>query len=372
MSAGPWPGEALFPKTSAPQETLEVQALIAGVGPAALAAAEGLARNGLQVALIPPVSWAQAPVLEGAGAALPLPGPPWPALCRRLGRQEARRYWEVAAEGAADLRMRLIGAECDLERGGVLVLADEKGDSEEMVEGLADLVEAGIAARMMGPSAATGYLPVETGFPVMYLGGAASFHPARALAALAAQAAGIGVRFLAPCAGLCWTEGSKEVEVAGSGFLIRTGLLVLAEGAFAAEPGTGLVRDEAHLLWTGPLRQGVTRTTIAAAADQGREIYRSGPEGGLLAWISAESADPVERLRRRFPETRRVEILGHRRVPCVRGEDGLPLAGFAPGSRRIRILEGFGAQPWSLAWGAGQDLARSPGAQGWADPGRFR
>ena len=56
-----------------------------------------------------------------------------------------------------------------------------------MVEGLRALTEDGFAPRMMGPSAATSYLPVDSEFCALYLGGAASFDPVRALAALARQ-----------------------------------------------------------------------------------------------------------------------------------------------------------------------------------------
>jgi len=365
-----WSLEASFPEAAPPGATLQVQVLVLGAGPAALAAAGSLAGSGLQVALLPPVPWSEAPVLRGAGVALPLPGPSYPVLGRQLGRQAARRLWAVAAEGAADLRARLAGVDCDLERGGVLVLAGGQGKSDDMVDSLADLLEDGVEARMMGPSAATGYLPVETEHPAMYLGGAASFHPARALAALAVQAAREGVAFLPPCPDLRWTESTLGVEVAGEGVRIRTDDLVLAEGSWSGAPG--LLREEARLLWTGPLRQGVSRTTLAALADGGREIYRSGPGGGLVASVSPGSDDSVACLHRRFPEARQVAVLQRWSAPWAQGQDGLPLAGPLPGSRRVRILEGFGNQPWSLAWGAGLELARTPEVSALADPGRFR
>lgn len=370
MTSACWPLEGSFPEGAPPEGTSQVQVLVLGAGPAALAAAGGLVRKGLQVALLPPVPWSQAPLLHGAGLALPLPGPSYPVLGRQLGRTAARRLWAVAAEGAADLRVRLAGVDCDLERGGVLVLAGGQEESDEMVAGLADLLEDGVEARMMGPSAATGYLPVETEHPAMYLGGAACFHPSRALAALAAQVAGEGVAFLQSVPEVRWTENDLGVEVAGQGFHIHADLLILAEGFGAEAPG--LLRGEAGLLWTGPLRQGMSRTTLAALADGGREIYRSGPEGGLVASISPGSEDPVACLHRRFPEARQVAVRQLWSAHWEQGQDGLPLVGCLPGARRVRLLAGFGNQPWSLAWGAGQDLARLPEGPDLAPPGRFR
>jgi len=370
VTQGCWPLEASFPEAAPPGDTFQVQVLVVGAGPAALAAAEGFARKGMQVALLPPVPWIEAPVMRGVGVALPLPGPVYPVLARQLGRQAACRLWTVAAEGAADLRGRLAGVDCDLERGGVLVLAGGQGESDEMVSGLANLLEDGVEARMMGPSAATGYLPVETDHPAMYLGGAASFHPSRALAALAAQAATAGVAFLQSCPGLRWAESRLGVEVTGNGFLIHADILVLAEGS--CPEVRGLLRGEARLVRTAPLRQGVSRTTLAALADGGREIFRSGPGGGLVASVSPESEEPEACLHRRFPEARQVVVLDRWGAPWAQGQDGLPLAGFSPGSRRVCILEGFGNQPWSLAWGAGLDLARVVEGWGLADPGRFQ
>jgi glycine/D-amino acid oxidase-like deaminating enzyme len=362
--------EGSFPEGALPEGKSQVQVLVLGAGPAALAAAEGLVRKGLQVNLLPPVPWKQAPVLNRAGVALPLPGPSHPFLVGRLGRSAARRLWAVAARGAADLRTRLAGVDCDLERGGVMVLAGGQAESDEMVASLADLLEDGVEARMMGPSAATGYLPAETEYPAMYLGGAAAFHPSRALAALATQVAREGVTFLQSVSELHWTETRLGVEVAGQGFHLHADLLILAEGFETEVPG--LIRGEAGLLWTAPLRQGLSRITMAALADGGREVYRSGPEGGLVANISPESEDPVSCLHRRFPEARKVAIRQFWSAPWAQGQDGLPLVGILPGSRRVHLLAGFGNQPWSLAWGAGQDLALSPEGPALAPPGRFR
>ena len=374
MTPAPWDAGASFPEGSPPPEA--VQVAVVGAGPSALAVSGALARGGVRVALVPPVPWASAQVAAGPGLALPTPGRHYWDLCRSLGREAAREHWGLAASGAARLRTLLSGVPCGLERGGLLLLAAEEAEHREMVEGLLALTEDGFAPRMMGPSAATGYLPVDSDFHALYLAGAAAFDPLEALAALAREAQGAGVLFLAPDPGVTWA-GAEGVELRGEAFRLRAETLVLAEGAPLLGELPGLGRFEAEVVTTGPLREGMRGSTVAASAARGREVYRSGPGGGLLGWgppadPTLEEAEPPVRLR--FPEARRAALTGRWTALYEETADRLPVLGALPGRPRVQVLAGFGVQPWSLGWAAGEALAEALLGRGegmaWARPDR--
>ncbi len=359
----------VLPQEQVPEGPLAAEVAVVGAGPAALAASLTLAGLGRQVVLAPPVPWAGSAVALGPGVALPVAGRSYADLGSALGRPVARTWQALASRGAETLRMRLAGAGAGLERGGVLLLAADAAEHREMVEGLADLVADGFAARMMGPSAASGYLPVETEFPAMYLGGAATFEPLVALAALARQACAAGVTFLPPCPGLEWRWTGSEAILEGPGLTLRSHILYLAEGAPLAGRAPWLSEVTGQVRATGPLRGSFTNLTVAASADRGREVYRPAPGGGLLACVAAE--DPEGRLRRRFPETRRAGIPTRWTHAVQVAADGLPVAGVWPGYGGIHLLGGFGLAEWSLAWAVAEALVLEPESLAWAGPERF-
>ncbi len=361
--------ESAFPQDPTPHGPVSAEVAVVGVGPAALALSQALAGQGRQVVLVPPVSWTASRLARNMGVALPTPARPYADLCRSLGREVARSWQGLVTRGAEALRARLAASGAGLERGGVLLLAADEAESLEMVEGLADLVEDGFPGRMMGPSAATGYLPVETDFPALYLGGAACFEPVPALSALARQAVASGVRFLAPCPDLEWREQASGVVLEGPGFRVQAQALYLAEEAPLAGRAPWLAEAAVDLLVTDALRSGVTHLTVAASVDRGRETYRSGPGGGLLG--RARSSDPESRLRQRFPETRRAGIGERWGTVEQEAADGLPVAGLLPGHSKVHILGAFGPASWSLGWSLGEALALEPAAVAWSRPERL-
>lgn len=359
----------VFPQDPVPQGPISAEVAVSGAGPAALSVCLALAGHGRQVLLVPPVPWAESPAALGPGVALPIPGRACADPGSGLGRPVARNWRALASRGAEELRARLAGSGAGLERGGLLLLAADATESREMVEGLADLVEDGFPGRMMGPSAATGYLPVETEYPALYLGGAATFEPLAALAALAGQARVAGVRILPPCSGLEWRSTGTGAILEGPGLEVRCRALYLAEGAPVGSSAPWLSEATRQMRVTEPLRGSFTNFTVAVSVDRGGEVYRSGPGGGLLACIAAE--DPEVRLRRRFPETRRAAIPTQWAQAVQVACDGLPVAGAWPGHGGIHLLGGFGAAEWSLAWAAAEALVLEPETLAWASPERF-
>lgn len=370
----PWSREARFPDGEAPAGPLRVQVAVVGNGPAALAAAGALQAGGAEVALLPPAPWASAAVCTGAGVALPALAEHYSALCRDLGREQARSWWGLAAAGAAALRARLAGEDCDLRRGGVLLLPASEAEYAELVEGLPALADDGFAPRMMGAAAATNYLPVEVEPGVMYLAGAATFDPVRALAALARQSLAAGVRVLPPLDSLSWRVDGAGVHLAGEGREVLAEVAVLAEGAPRETVDRWLFPLRGQLLATGRVREGMTDITVAAVASRGHEVYRSGPGGGMVGSGINPSSGPKERttdlqvdaefqgflenlMNQRFPEARRTAVTSRWATSYDSSADGLPLAGPLPGQARVHVLAGFGSTPWSLAWGAGEALA---------------
>lgn len=303
--------------------------------------------------------------------ALPAMAEHYSVLVRDLGRETARRWWSLAVEGAASLRTHLAGADCGARRGGALLLAANEAEGRELVDGLRDLTDDGFSPRMMGAAAATNFLPVDVDAGALYLAGAVTFDPARALAALVARAADAGVWVLPP-------DVNARLEPAGEGVkvgAVRADVAILGESAPLLE---GLERRVLPLrgqnLRTGRVREGMTDVTVAAAANRGHEVYRSGPDGGLIAAGLNPGSGPQDStedlqvdptfqeflekfVHERFPETRRAEILGRWATVYDYSVDGLPLVGPLPGHARVHVLRGFGASPWSLAWGAGEGLA---------------
>lgn len=374
MSTPPWVVETAVPAVAL-EGPSRADVLILGAGPAAVAAAGRLRAGGAEVILLPPGPWQDSAVCHGPGVALPAMAEHYSVLVRDLGREAARRWWTLAVQGAASLRALLPPGSCDARRGGVLLLAADEAEGRELADGLRALGEDGFSPRMMGAAAASNYLSVDSDPGAMYLGGALTFDPARALATLVGLLQEGGVRILPPDPGARLVLDSQGARVETSGFEVRAELAVLGEGAPAPEGvSRRLLPLRGQLLTTGRLREGMTDVTVAAAANRGHEVYRSGPEGGLLAAGLHPGAGPKEHTtelavdpgfqgvlegfaQARFPEARRAQVT--RRWAslyefCV---DGLPLVGAWPGEGRLHLLRGFGASPWSLAWGAGEALA---------------
>lgn len=364
MSGPPWALDAPVPSEDL-DGPLKADVLVLGAGPASVAAALRLQATGARVVLLPPRPWEQSYVWHGAGVALPAMAEHYSVLVRDLGRETARRWWSLAVEGAGALRTLLTRLECDALRGGVLLLPANEAEEREQVDGLRDLTDDGFSPRMMGAAAATNFLPVDSDAGALYLAGAVVFDPARALAALVRRAAAAGVRVLSPDPA---HEGriTAEILVLGEGSPLREGL------------ERRLLPLRGQSLATGRVREGMTEVTVAAAANRGHEVYRAGPDGGLLAAGINPGSGPKEStedlevdpafqeflerfLHERFPEARRTDVTRRWATLYEFSVDGLPLVGPLPGHTRVHVLRGFGASPWSLAWGAGEALAAALG-----------
>lgn len=382
MTGTPWNQDASFPVPD--RSSGEVEVAVLGAGPAALAAARTMAAAGARVSLVAPGPWTAGPATTGPGVALPcLPGH-YADLARVVGREQARSLWALAGAGASSLRSLLAGEDCALRRGGVLLLAADEEEHQEMAGSLRMLVEDGFSPRMMGPPAATNYLPVEAEFGALYLGGAATFDPVRALARLAGLAEASGVRFVSLGSSCTWREEGGSLLLEGSSARLRAGTLVLAEGAPREGLEPWLPALAGLLLATDPLREGMTDVTVAASANRGRELYQGTPGGGLVGFglVSGQPGGPSAEdlleagMQARFPETRRAGRT-HREPTLHEGSaDGLPLVGPLPGHDRVHLLAGFGTSAWSLGHGAGEALARRLGGGAGEElvglePGRF-
>lgn len=324
---------------------------VVGAGPAGLALARTMQASGARVRLV----GEDPAAATGPGVALPVLAEHYATLCRDLGRDTAREWWQLAVEGAAALRDELV---CPRRRGGAMLLPANEAEYREMEEGLRALTDDGFQPRMMSAAAATNYLPVDAEPGALYFPGAVVFDPAEALQSLAR-----GLESAPP--------GPLEVDADGIRIGdLRAEMAVLAEGA--QHDGRWLFPLRGQILETGPVRDGMTDVTVAVSANRGHEVYREAADSGLMASGINPGSGPKERtedlevdpvfqeflegfLRRRFPDAR-AEVK-KRRAACYRfTADGLPLVGSLPGQARVHVLAGFGASPWSLAVGAGRRL----------------
>ncbi|MEW6278876.1 MAG: FAD-binding oxidoreductase, partial [Candidatus Eremiobacterota bacterium] len=304
---------------------------------------------------------------------------PYWLLCESVGRPAARQWWELCREGV-DALAGWLGDSADCARGGLMQLAVNQAELEEMKRGVAWLSEDGFEPRMMSDAAATNMVNVAGNLGVTYLPGALRFDPALALVRLSE-------RLLEREGGYFEESGAVQVDldnppgvkVATALGLVEAEVAVLAAGhgnaALAPEMGRRLFPLRGQCLATAPLPAGMRGATVAVTANRGHECYRSLPDGRLLvAGIHPASGyrektetlevDPVfqshlERfLGERCPEASGARISNRWACVYTWSADGLPLVGPLPGHIRVYLASGFASRSWSLGVGAGRLIAR--------------
>lgn len=360
------------------RERIHADVAVVGAGPAGLAAALTLAEHEIDVVLL------EADVLGsqgeglGPGVALPGLGEHYDLLVGSLGREAARCWWELTLQGVQALE-RWLGEDC--ERGGLLELAVNESEFEEMKRGIRPLTEDGLQARMMSDAAATNLVSVAGNCGATYQPGALTFDPARALQKLGEQIVKRGARLfeLSRVQRLGLDEGSGVVLHTERG-QVETEVVLLAPGAGLSElVGPGMDRlifpVRGQCLATAPAPARLTGTTVAVSANRGHEVYRSLPDGGILAaginpssgWEEKTHKLEVDRafqgrleqlMHERLPDTRGLEITHRWAKVYTYTADGLPLLGPQPGDIRLHLATGFAARSWSTGVGAGHMLAR--------------
>lgn len=335
-----------------------VDVAVVGAGPAGLACASVLAAEGVSVAVVEAGRVGFDGSARGEGMAVPGMAEHYFPLCEALGRAEAAAWWRLSFAGPAWLPFG--------EKGGVLLGAVNEAEFAEMTAGLRWLVEDGFEARMMGPAAATNYVPIDEIEGALYLPGARVFNPASALVSLASE--------------LTVWEESPALSVSPGRVVCEHGTVSCEVVVVAAGPGTGALLGlsslfplRGQIMTCGPVREGPRGVTPAVVCNRSHELYRRVPDGGMLCsginpgsgWAEKTTelkADPVfggfleKTARGRFPEFTEVERLWA--MVHTFTADGLPLVGPLPGHSRMHVLSGFGNRSWSLGVGAGVALGR--------------
>lgn len=366
------------------EERVEVAVL--GEGPATLALAARLQGAGVSVGLYS-TRWFTDP---RPALALPVTPEHHAALVRDLGLEPARAWWALASAGVRGLEALLGDEGVGCQRGGALLVATSEGEARDLQDGLPSLAEAGFLVRMMGPAAATNYLPVEPGPGALYVPGALIFEEGRVQEALLLAVERGGGRIRRISSRLSLEQGSDEIRIVTAEGTVRAELVVVGDGVpLEAVPGASpaWVRPIcAQALSTGPLREGFTATTVAASFRRGHDLVR-GLERGLIGFsvdpgAGVEDLSEVERvdpagqarlerfLEERFPEVRRAGVVDRWARRRWLSQDGLPWVGALPGQVRVHLLCGFGLSPWSLGIGAALALDRLiRGEEGGLPPG---
>lgn len=360
------------------REKIHADVAVVGAGPSGLAAALTLADHDIEVALLEAdVLGSQGEAL-GPGVALPGLGEHYSTLVSTLGRSAAKAWWELTLEGTQALGRWMTG-EC--ERGGVLELAINQAEFDEMQRGIREMSEDALEARMMSDAAATNLLRVDGNLGATYQPGALTFNPARALQKLGELLLARGGKLyeMSRVTRLGLDEGAGVVLHTERG-QVDAEVVLLAPGAGLNElVGPGMERllfpVRGQCLATAPAPARLSGTTVCVTANRGHEVYRSLPDGGLLAaginpasgWGEKTHVLEVDRkfqlhlerlMGERLPDARGLEVTHRWAKIYTYTSDGLPLIGPQPGDIRLHLATGFASRSWSAGVGAGHMLAR--------------
>ncbi len=358
-------------------ERLHADIAIVGAGPAGLAAALTLVGHDLEVVLLEADALGAQGESLGPGVALPGLGEHYDTICSSLGQTSAHCWFDLSLEGVAALE----GWLQDFQRGGLLELAANQAEFEEMKRGIRAMTEDGFQARMMSDAAATNLVSVAGNAGATYLPGALTFDPALALQRLGELFVTRGGRLfeLSRVERLGLDEGAGVVLHTDRG-QVEAEVALLAPGAGLNElVGPGMDRLvfplRGQCLATAPAPARLEGTTVVVSANRSHEIYRSLKDGGILAaginpssgWGEKTYKLEVDRvfqshleksMHERLPESRGLEVT-HRWAKVYNyTADGLPLLGPLPGDIRLHLATGFATRSWSTGVGAGQMLAR--------------
>jgi glycine/D-amino acid oxidase-like deaminating enzyme len=358
------------------QGHLTAQVALVGGGPAALAAALSLRRQGVDLALVEPGLRGRAAEHRGPGLALPGLAEHYFALCQSLGREVAARWWDTARRGTESLREALQEAGCPWERGALLAIAVNAAEMEEMSRGLADLQADGFEPRMMGLAAASNYVPVGEGEGALYLPGALAFDPGQALEALLNRLEALGGRLFCASPLVGWEQDAWGLHLHFPQGRLGCEVAVLADGLLPSDvgPGRWILPLRGQLLSTAPWRGGFRLATVAVTANRGHEIYRMLDDGGVVAAGLNPGSGPAEHttglevdpvfqgflekfMGIRFAEARHAAIERRWAATYFFSGDGLPLVGSLPGHHRLFVATAFGTCSWSLGTAAGLQIA---------------
>ncbi len=360
------------------RDKIHADVAVVGAGPSGLAAALTLAEHEVEVVLLEADVLGTQGEAMGPGVALPGLGEHYASLVTALGRPAAKAWWDLTLEGVHALE-RWMAEEA--ERGGVLELAVNDAEFDEMKRGIREMSDDGLQARMMSDGAATNLVTVAGNTGATYQPGALTFDPARALQRLGELLLAKGGKLyeMSRVTGL----GLDEV----SGVLLQTErgqveaeVVLLAPGAGLAElVGPGMDRllfpVRGQCLATAPAPARLSGTTVCVTANRGHEVYRSLPDGGILAaginpasgWEEKTHKLELDRgfqghlerlMHERLPDTAGLEITHRWAKIYTYTSDGLPLIGPQPGDIRLHLATGFAARSWSAGVGAGHMLAR--------------
>jgi gamma-glutamylputrescine oxidase len=292
---------------------------------------------------------------RNAGFLLQGADPDYATTVDRLGRDVARRLWELTMETRQGLVEALGGEDVGLEEHGSFVLAGDEAEDERLQRSEVLLREDGISVFYLPPAAAEalgcrgmkGALVVPTG---------AVLHPVRTVHALADRS-GAAIRERCPVLGVATT--GDNVELRTSQGAVRAEKAVLALNAFLPRllpDFEALVRPvRAQMLVTAPvtrrlhvpvyshvgyfyLRQLPTGEVLLGGA---RHLHADAERGYDDATTPVLQADLESYLHEHFPSLAGGEVVRRWSGTMGFSPDGLPAIGRLPGEAHVWGVAGF-------------------------------
>lgn len=304
----PWVHE--FPSTRRPEfprlrgeHTADV--VIVGAGLTGCAAAYACVMAGLRTILIDAGRVGQGGAGRSAGLLLPEPGPPFRDLAQAHGVRAARFVFQAwargASEGAALLRRLKVGHGVDAFDNVVVAF---RGDEKPLQREYAARQEAGLDARWLPQRAVRQATALEATAGVR-LHEAFGVDPYRACVALVNAAARRGVRVFEGTTLETARPGSRHVEVAVAGGVVRSDRVIVTTGVATAEYKPlrrHFKRRETYLVLTDVLppalrRQLGRRTATLADTRQPHHRIRWTNDDRILI-AGADQDETPERTRR--------------------------------------------------------------------------
>ncbi|MBI3926114.1 MAG: FAD-binding oxidoreductase [Armatimonadetes bacterium] len=379
IEAPPWSlpqEEATFPRLSGRESC---QIAVVGAGVAGLSAALHLALAGIAVGLVEAGRVGAGDSAHGNGMALPGMPEHYGAMVEAVGRDAARGWWRLARDGIEALTdvLRDHRLECDWTRGGALLLASSEVELGEMTRAAREETEDGFEARLMGPAAASNYVPVADCEGALYLPPAICLDPVQAMVQMARLAAELGaaVREDSPALEVVLKNERAVVRCAQGELDAEVVVIAAGHGSSTLLPVKVLFPLRGQNLATEAVREGPRGSTPAVSGNRGHEMYRRLSGEGMIASGINPGSGPAEKTAerrvdpafqdflqalayRRFPEMARVEVERRWATVYTCTVDGLPLIGPLPGHHRMHALAGFSSRSWSLGFGAGRAVAR--------------
>lgn len=352
-----------------------------GASPVNLEAGLLLAEADLRLALVEGLVFGMGGSSRDLGAAAPGLNEHYWTLCQSLEEETVADWWRFSLTGIDRLKNRLSALMPDeaWNYGGMLQLAVNEAEMQEMVGSAHLMREAGFEYRLMGGAAASNYAPVGECEGAAFLPGAVCFDPLALWRRTARSLAASGALVLEEQPVLRIDRGAEGLTAyTAGGITIECEMAIVAAGSstwsLIGGQGQRLFPVRGQGFATPAVRERPRSSSPLVCANRHHEWYRGSRDGGMLVsglnpasgfkemTDVAEVDEDFQRVlegvaRDRMPEIARVEASS--RWACVHtfSVDGLPLIGAIPGQQRLLFASGFANRSWSLGIAAGAHLA---------------